>query len=272
MIQHLGFQKGAYIYCRVSSKEQSKYNEGHTSLEVQEQAIRKYCETNDIKVLNVIREVYSARNMDKMRGLHYLCNIAAPGQSILVYDISRFSRNAHHALNLLEELNNNRITVFSVTENLGYNSVVSRNQFRLQLCAANYFSDICSQKVKASIAFRRDRGDHIGSTPFGFMTEVEEKTHMRSMVHCPEEKKVIERLCEMNKEHSAKYIADALIKDGVKFRNRQPTAAGIKRIIERDRNQRNIFGRTEKSKKYQSGLKMQSNHKYRLRGVRYAPY
>ena len=75
------------------------------------------------------------KNMDKMNGLKYLCNIASRGQTIYVYDISRFSRNTREALNLLENLKEKGVSLFSVTEELGYNSVASRNQFRLQLCA-----------------------------------------------------------------------------------------------------------------------------------------
>jgi DNA invertase Pin-like site-specific DNA recombinase len=175
LINQLGMKTGGYIYCRVSSKEQSKYNNGHTSLQVQEQEIRKYCENNDINVIKVVHEVFSARNMDKLSGLQYLCGIASNGQTIYVYDISRFSRNVHHALNLLEDLKNNKISVTSVTENITYGSATEKNHFRLHLCASTYYSDICSQKVKASIAFRRARGDHIGRTPYGFKTEVDEK-------------------------------------------------------------------------------------------------
>ena len=45
----MSLKNGGYIYTRVSSKQQSKYLEGHTSLEVQRQECQKYCDTNDIK-------------------------------------------------------------------------------------------------------------------------------------------------------------------------------------------------------------------------------
>ena len=233
IIQQLGMQSGGYIYCRVSSKEQSNYIEGRTSLLVQEQEIRKFCTKNDIRVIDVVIEVYSARNMDKMSGLKHLCNIISPGQKIYVYDISRFSRNTHHALNILEELNNRQISVVSVTENISYDSPTGRNQFRLQLCASNYFSDMCSQKVKASIIFRKERGDYIGSTPFGFTTEVDEKTHVRSKIQSPDEMKIIETIRKMDKNHSSRAIVTALLNDGIKFRNKDPTIASIMRIQKR---------------------------------------
>ena len=82
--------------------------------------------------------------MYKLKGLKYVCDIASPEQNIYVYDISRFSRNIHHALNMLDEFNENKISVVSITDNITYNTPESRNQFRLQLCMSTYYSDMCS--------------------------------------------------------------------------------------------------------------------------------
>lgn len=232
MINQLGLQTGGYIYCRVSSKEQSKYNNGHTSLQVQEQEMRKYCDENDIKVIDVIHEVYSARDMDKLKGLHYLCNIAAAGQTIYVYDISRFSRNAHHALNVLEYLKSRNIKVKSITENVTYGSASEKNHFRLQLCASTYYSDMTSQKIKASIAFRRARGDYIGRTPYGYSTEVDEKTQVRSKIVNEEEMNIIHKIMKLSKKYP-EHILEVLNKDNVKIRGKTPKISTIKRIIKR---------------------------------------
>ena len=228
----MSLKQGGYIYTRVSSKQQSKYLEGHTSLEVQRQECQKYCDTNDINVIKCIREVYSAKNMDKMNGLKYLCNIASRGQTIYVYDISRFSRNTREALNLLENLKEKGVSLFSVTEELGYNSVASRNQFRLQLCAANYVSEICSLKVKASIEFRRIRGDVIGSVGYGFKTEVDKETGIRCKIEVEEEMKVIS-LIRDNKHLQPYDIVNILISKNIKIKGNIPTVKRIVGIISR---------------------------------------
>jgi DNA invertase Pin-like site-specific DNA recombinase len=233
LIKNLGMKTSGYIYCRVSSKKQSKYNEGHTSLDVQEQTIRKYCDEKDINVVRVVHEAYSAKNMDKLSGLQYLCDIASAGQIIFVYDISRFSRNAHHALNILEELNDRKISVFSVSENITYSNIFGRNQFRLQLCASTYYSDLCSQKVKASISFRRTRGDHIGCTAYGYTTEVDKKTTIRVKITNDSEMKVIEIIRAMSVDERTITIVNSLIADGLTFRGRKITISGVRRIISR---------------------------------------
>jgi len=249
MITNMSLQNGGYIYCRVSSKEQSKYLEGHTSLEVQEKTIRKYCEEHDINVIRCVRETYSARNMDRMIGLQHLCDIAAPGQKIYVYDISRFSRNAHHALNLLEKLSEKKIDVYSVTENVNYGNPAAKNHFRLQLCASTYYSDLLSQKVRASICFRRERGDHIGGTAFGYTTEVDEKTQVRKKVESKSEMKIIQEIWK-RKDKTPTEIMTYLQKNNITFRNRNPSISGIKRIINRfDDDLKNIgYEKVEKRK------------------------
>lgn len=233
LVENLGMKTGGYIYCRVSSKQQSKYNEGHTSLDVQEQEILKHCDEKDINVIRVVKEAYSARNMDRLAGLQYLCDIASAGQTIYVYDISRFSRNAHHALNILEALNDRGISVHSVSENITYSNASGRNQFRLQLCASTYYSDLCSQKVKASIAFRRARGDHIGRTAYGYTTEVDEKTNIRVKVTSVPEMKVIEYIRQLSGHKNSVAIVTDLIENGITFRGRKPTVSGVERIISR---------------------------------------
>lgn len=257
LINQLGMKSSGYIYCRVSSKEQSKYSNGHTSLQVQEQEMRKYCEEHNINVIKVVHEVYSARNMNKMKGLQHLCDTASAGQTIYVYDISRFSRNAHHALNILEDLNDRNISVVSITENITYGSASDRHHFRLQLCETAHFSDIHSQKIKASIAFRRARGDYIGRTPYGFKTDVDEKTQMRSMVQNPEEMKIIERIRSLHPTKSPDVIAFTLLAENVKFRGKSPKSSTVKRIIYRFSTDLNLSNNTTRSSK--------KIHKYRVK-------
>ena len=234
-ISNLSMKSQAYIYCRVSTKEQSKYSSGHSSLEVQEEECRKYCESLNINVISVVKEVYSAKNMDMMKGLQYLIDIATRGQHIYVYDISRFSRNTHHALNILEILKDKGVSLVSVSEKITYSDPNSRNQFRLQLCSANHVSEICSEKVKASIRFRRARGDYIGRAPFGFTTEVDEKTNIRSLVPHQKEMEIIQFI-NLHKNKHPSFIRHLLVENGHTFRNKTPTAVSVRRIIEKLKN------------------------------------
>ena len=62
--------KRAILYCRVSSDEQAKGG----SLKYQEDALRRYCESNGIEVVDVYREDYSAKtfNRPEMNSIFYM--------------------------------------------------------------------------------------------------------------------------------------------------------------------------------------------------------
>jgi DNA invertase Pin-like site-specific DNA recombinase len=225
-------RKRSHYYCRVSSKKQSKYNEGHTSLQVQKEKSLQFIKDNNMTTGIYVEEVFSAKNMNKLKGLKYLCDISVKGDIILIYDISRFSRNIVDSLNLLEELNSKGVSVHSISDNLNYSNISTRNQFRIELCAANYLSEMVSQKVKASIEFRRARGDHIGNPLFGFATVLEEKTHIRTKVYNKTEMDIID-IISKNKEKKVEDILELLKSLKIKFRNKEPFISGIKRIINR---------------------------------------
>ncbi len=111
-------------------------------LKYKKRKIRNHCAENDIEIIECVREIYSSRNMDKMKGLQYLLDIVTSGSTIFVYDISRFSRNIQHSLNILDTLSKKNINVYSVSENINYNTPSGKNQFRLQLCSSAYFFEI----------------------------------------------------------------------------------------------------------------------------------
>lgn len=231
-INNLNFMKNGYIYCRVSSKEQSKYDKGHTSLEVQEKTIKEYCQKNEINVVKCVTEVYSARNMGKMKGLQYLMNIASSGQTIYVYDISRFSRNIQHGLNILDDLSKKNVSIFSVTEKIDWTNSHAKHQFRLLLCSSTYESEKLSFKVKQSVSYRRSKGHYIGGAPFGYKTEFDDK-RIRQLKENKDEMKIIDNITKKFCTESKNYteIEKELVKEKITFRGRKPTISGIKRII-----------------------------------------
>lgn len=251
MIENMTLNNGGYIYCRVSSKEQSKYNEGHTSLEVQKEKISNHCAENDIEIIECVREIYSSRNMDKMKGLQYLLDIVTSGRTIFVYDICRFYRNIQHSLNILDTLSKKNINVYSVSENINYNTPSGKNQFTLQLCSSAYFFEMLSQKINSSISYRSRRGDYIGGTAFGFKTEVDEKTNILTTVEDKEETDIIEKTRE-RKNKSEEEILKYLKKNNITFIKRAPTVSGIKRILKRFNNDLRLslsYGKTKRRSK-----------------------
>ena len=249
MLEKHQFKDCAYIYCRVSSKKQSNNTHGHTSLEVQEELCRKYCNDNNIKVVKVVKEAYSAKNLNILNGLNYLCDIACKGQKIIFYDVSRFSRNTSQALNLIEKLSNNDVSIYAVVEKLSYNTPTEQHQFRIHLSCAQQYSDMCSLKVSNSVSHRRNNGHSMGVAAFGY-AHIRDENNIRKKVVNVDEVKIIKRI-EQLKNEKTRTIINILNNEDIKFRGRNPTLINVRNIIKRLDNDlkevlRNNFGKVKK--------------------------
>lgn len=152
-----------YIYTRVSTKRQSEQN--HVSLDTQLQKCLDYLQD---KPFGVFSETSSARVLQKQFELLKLINTVENGDTIVVYNVSRFTRDAAYGIDLLNDLYKRRIAVVSVME--GINSIANRVSFRTKLVEANEESDVISDRVRGATEFIKGHGGHIGIAPYGFMT------------------------------------------------------------------------------------------------------
>ena len=86
--------KKAILYCRVCSDEQAKDG----SLKYQADALKRFCESNDIEVVDIYEENYSAKTFDRPE-MKKICkkylkeckSVDADGLLVLRWD--RFTRN-----------------------------------------------------------------------------------------------------------------------------------------------------------------------------------
>lgn len=161
--------KPAVVYLRVSSKKQSDFVKGHTSFNVQKQECLDYANDNEYSVKKLVKETRSARYLYKQRGL---LNIIAKNENItlIVYNVSRLSRNTKEALFLLDKMEEKNITLVSATENLNLNTSSGRHSFRTLLSSAELESDTIGDRVRRSIEYRRSIGSYIGRAPYGHTT------------------------------------------------------------------------------------------------------
>lgn len=163
-------EKRAYIYCRTSKRNSDR----EVSLFDQEKYCLDFAKRNKINIVGVFRDNgLSAKDMKNQHSLNLICNKIKKGECILFYDISRFSRNMAQAVGCLEKIQKVGAIAHSCSEGLTWNHVpTSRNLFRQNLSTAQLHSEIIAEKVKSSIAFRRERGDHMGYIPYGYKTEM----------------------------------------------------------------------------------------------------
>jgi DNA invertase Pin-like site-specific DNA recombinase len=186
--------KKVAIYCRVSSERQ--YFDG-VGLDFQLKICNDYCDQKGYKVVYVIKEIASAKNMDDQKSLNALacCEMADKPDILLVYNISRFSRNVVQGISMYNKLKEKKIELQSVMENLtspatlagidsspnGTSSATASTNFILisLLNNSEYELKLISQRTKHAIKLKREKGHRFGRVPYG-MKDVRDQDNIRT--------------------------------------------------------------------------------------------
>lgn len=157
------------VYIRTSSDDPS------ASPAAQEEFIKNYCDKNNFYINRIYFEIgKSARNMDKLFHLNTCAanldvnSSCGLPKAIVVYDVSRFTRNVLQGLEFIKELNDIKIDVMFAYENLHSNVVSDRHLISTHMANAQLLSDTVSQKVKAAKEILRKQGKFTGGVvPYG---------------------------------------------------------------------------------------------------------
>lgn len=234
--------KWAHIYLRTSTP---KRDVGQVSLHVQKQDMITHCIKNNIKIASItFDEGTSAKDMTRLEGLNMIMEKIVPGQVLMVWDISRFSRNSLQAMTLLQQLEARNIGVFFFKENLSYQNAREKHHVRMFLSGAQYLSESISEKVKRVNEYKKAQGNSIGHPKFGFKA-VRDQHGIRKFIPCQKEQKQIKLIQNMIQE----------------LQNQGHTKLGIKdfRLVANFLNQKRIRYRGKQFKPSSIGYIMKNN-------------
>jgi len=214
----------------------SAFPAGNFSIESQKEILLNYCFENNFLVSSIeMDDGVSARNPDKLQGLQKIINRINPHETLLVLDLSRFSRNSEIGLKILEDLNQRKVRIYSVLDGMNYDTPASRHCVRTTISCAQLESDIKSMKLKASIQNIRSKGGYIGSrAPYGYKI-VREGT-LRKLIKNQSEQNVIDIISSLNqtgiqiKGNKFGIIADKLNEKGLRNRGKFFTKQAVKYI------------------------------------------
>ena len=210
--------KYAFLYTRTSNTQICEKN---VSIDVQQIALIKYCYNNNILIKDIyVDDGKSAKNMTNQKELSKLkrdvlkFNIYdnTAKKYVMIYDISRFSRNTLQALQLLDILSKNNINLYFLSENLYYDNPYNKHSIRTQLSTSQYISEYTSDRVKKSLFLKKSKGEHIGTLPFGYkrnaLNKLEvNKDELRILKHV---KKAYNMFSKM-KNQPRKYINEKIL-------------------------------------------------------------
>lgn len=155
------------LYVRVSSVRQVE--EGY-SLEAQEKVLRDEVLKQNKLVFKVYKDAGISGAKADRPGLNALLNDAKKGlfSSVGIWTISRISRNLSHFLMVIEELNKNNITLFSISENFDLNTSIGKFTAQMLAGIAQMQRDSWRENSILGSKLRAKRGKFSGSRILGY--------------------------------------------------------------------------------------------------------
>ncbi|EEX2874305.1 recombinase family protein [Escherichia coli] len=137
-------------YARVSSN--------HQDTELQMQALRAAgCKL-------IFEEKASGRKTNRPI-LKKVVDMLEPGDELVIWKLDRIGRNVLHALLMFQQLQEKGINFRSITDGVDLKTASGRYNFRNILSAAQYESDLNSERTLAGLAVARAKGRVGGRRP-----------------------------------------------------------------------------------------------------------
>jgi len=228
--------------CRVSSKNQT--GPTHVSLAAQEARIRQTAKAIELGPEEILRvrifSIAASAYKSIPKKLQYIADHARPRDILVTYNVDRLSRNIIKFLDLLESMDANGVLIYAQDENMWYHNV--KLDFLRRILDAQTEGAYIGKRVKMSIEHRRNRGDHIGSVPYGFRTVRDPDTQIVRKVPNRDEQGIIDRIkvSTMKRRRGCTFrdtcqqVAEQLNQEGVYKRGKPWTATMV--IYVRDHN------------------------------------
>lgn len=151
--------KETIIYVRVSTKEQN--------LEAQRDTCERFCKDNNLTVKQIITEHCSAYKDNSQKGLMCVLN-ENKNINLIVFSVDRFTRNTQHANQFINTMEKNNISLISIKEKISLDTSFGKHEFRKLVSASQFESELIAERVKNSVAFRKNNNIPMGRQTYGF--------------------------------------------------------------------------------------------------------
>lgn len=209
-------RKRAIIYCRVSSEKQKQDGE---SLEYQEARCRQWAEMNNVQVIVVFLEAksgyihYSFREKLTLARQMVRDHVA---DMIIVWDVSRFSRNFVHSAMIFQEIESNGGEVVSVNDKIDSTPTGQLVRSILSWCAQSE-RDKINEYANRHWQKRHELGQPMATStpPYGWQWGDKEKTfYVLNIEEAAVRRSIFEMFVEL--DMSLRQIAHKLTIDGIR--------------------------------------------------------
>ena len=228
-----------YIYCRVSSDSQK---ENGTSIDRQVEMGLAYCALHSLSEPVIIKDEALSGYYDSNRaGFQTILKLCKSGEAstIIVYDLSRLSRNLKTTLEFIDLVSKKDIAFISLTEKIDTSSAYGKFITHIFASIHQLYRDSISEKMQLYCKHKRSKGEKVGyHLEYGFDLAANGKTLVPNI----EEQAVIQNVIELrNKGLSLKQISTKLNSGNVKTKqNKRFYPISIKRILDKHPQKHNL--------------------------------
>jgi site-specific DNA recombinase len=206
--------KSVAIYCRVSTEEQA--SEGY-SISAQLQTLRQYSHLYGWQIAEeYVDEGISGKDIKGRPAMQRLISDVEKDkfQAVLVWKISRLSRNMLDTLVLLDKFEEYDVKFISYSENFDTGSPIGRLVVQLMASIAEMERNTLSENVKLGMTQRAKEGSWNGGVVFGYDSIEKE------LIVNPKEAEIVELIFTLYAEGKGlKAIANQLNKSGYRTKH-----------------------------------------------------
>ena len=162
--------KRAFVYCRVSTDEQSQ--DDHYSLAVQEDRCRDYGQQRQWRIVKVRKDVGSGRDAERP-GFQELLHDVRSGtiDVVIVYRLDRLSRNVRDVYEFLQQTREADVGFVSTSESFDTTTAMGRAMLGVAAVFSQLTREMIAENTRDGMAKRARSGKYTGSAgnpPYGY--------------------------------------------------------------------------------------------------------
>lgn len=179
-------KQSAILYIRVSTDEQA--TKGY-SLRTQEERLVKYCASNEIEIIDIISEDYSAKTFKRPSWSKLVTDLKHSKKRpdlIIFTRWDRFSRNAADAYYMITYLRKLGIEVKGIDQPLDLSIPENKIMLALYIAASEVENDRRSLNVRNGMRKAKQEGRWMGGAPLGYIMRATGTGRKQLVIHDPE--------------------------------------------------------------------------------------
>jgi site-specific DNA recombinase len=198
----------SYGYVRVSTDHQIVDG---LSLEFQEKEIREYAKARKLNLVKIYSDKgKSGRQIKGRKCLEEVLKIMKRGDILLLYTLSRLSRNSRECKNILYEIDEKGCSFVSIKQNLETITPMGKAMVGMTTVFDELESDTISERVKDGMKMKKEKGEFYGRISYGWKLSNGKGSDLKEV---PEQQEVIRKIKDMKADREKvkdiiKYLED----------------------------------------------------------------